>query len=297
MADSHDPWLVAAGPLIQLALAEDLGRDAPPWLPGDVTGTACVAAGSLGSAWIEARQDGVVCGLSIVAEVFARVSEDAPLRCRALVEEGEAVAAGARLFELEGSLRAILAGERTALNFLQRLSGVASGAAELAALAGTAPRVLDTRKTTPGWRRLEKLAVLAGGAGNHRQGLHDMYLIKENHIRAAGGIARAVAAVRAHREQSGSAVLTVEVEVESLDELRQALDAGVEWIMLDNFSEEWIGPAVALAAGRARLEVSGGVTAGRLAALRGAGVDLVSVGALTHSVRAFDCSLLVQGRV
>jgi nicotinate-nucleotide pyrophosphorylase (carboxylating) len=211
------------------------------------------------------------------------------------VAEGEGVAPGQILFELEGSLRAILAGERTALNFLQRLSGVATGAAELVALAGSRLQVLDTRKTTPGWRRLEKLAVRAGGAGNHRIGLHDMYLIKENHIRAAGGIAQAVAAAQAHRAALGRPGVALELEVESLDELRQALEAGVDWIMLDNFSAEQIGPAVALAAGRARLEVSGGITAPRLAALSAAGVDLVSVGALTHSARAFDCSLLVRG--
>jgi nicotinate-nucleotide pyrophosphorylase (carboxylating) len=291
-----DPWLAAAEPLIRLALAEDLGRGGPPWLDGDVTGGACVPPGSRGEAWIEARQDGVVCGLAIVREVFARVAEDAPLDVRLRVADGEAVRPGQVLVELAGSLRAILAGERTALNFLQRLSGVSSAAARLAALTGGRPRVLDTRKTTPGWRRLEKLAVKAGGAENHRAGLFDMYLVKENHLRAAGGVAAAVAAVRAHQQAHGLEALAVEVEVEGLDELRQALDAGVEWIMLDNFKPEEIVPAVALAAGRARLEVSGGLTAERLAALGGAGVDLVSVGAITHSSPAFDCSLLVRGR-
>jgi len=296
MKNPVDPWLQAAEPLIGLALQEDLGRSAPPWLDGDITGSACVPPGSRGEAWIEARQDGVVCGLSIVGEVFARVAEDAPLEVRLRVADGEAVRPGQVLVELAGSLRAILAGERTALNFLQRLSGVSSAAARLAALTAGRPRVLDTRKTTPGWRRLEKLAVRAGGAGNHRAGLFDMYLVKENHLRAAGGVAAAVAAVRAHQRAHGLEPLAVEVEVEGLDELRQALDAGVEWIMLDNFKPEEIAPAVALAAGRARLEVSGGLTAERLAALSGAGVDLVSVGALTHSAPAFDCSLLVRGR-
>jgi nicotinate-nucleotide pyrophosphorylase (carboxylating) len=292
----RDAWLEAAEPLIRLALEEDLGRPGPPWLDGDVTGSACVPAGSAGSAWIEARQPGVVCGLSIVREVFSRVAEDAPLEVRTLVADGQAVEPGQVLVELEGSLRAILAGERTALNFLQRLSGVASAAARLAALTQGRPRVLDTRKTTPGWRRLEKLAVNAGGAGNHRAGLHDMYLVKENHLRAAGGIPAAVAAVRDHQRRRGLEALPVEVEVEGLDELRQALAEGVEWIMLDNFRPDEIAPAVAMAAGRARLEVSGGMTAERLALLSGSGVDLVSVGALTHSAPAFDCSLLVRGR-
>ena len=287
--------LEAAGPLIGLALAEDLGRDGPPWLPGDITGTACVAPGATGTAWIEARQAGVVCGLPLVAEVFRAVADDEQLECRLAARDGERVEAGRHLVELRGSLRAILAGERTALNFLQRLSGIATAAAELALLTGGRPAVLDTRKTTPGWRRLEKLAVRAGGAGNHRQGLHDMYLIKENHIRAAGGIAQAVAAVRAHRAASGTAVrpLEVEVEVETLGELEQALALGVEWIMLDNFAPDEIPAAVALAAGRARLEVSGGIHAGNVLDCARAGVDMVSVGALTHSARAFDCSLLV----
>ncbi|MFA7330298.1 MAG: carboxylating nicotinate-nucleotide diphosphorylase [Candidatus Delongbacteria bacterium] len=289
-----NPWLAAAEALIPLALEEDLGRGGPPWLPGDVTGSACVPAGRTGSAWIEARQAGVVCGLPIVREVFGRVAEDAPLEVRCLVDDGATVAAGQRLVELDGSLRAILAGERTALNFLQRLSGVATSAAALVALAGPRLQVLDTRKTTPGWRQLEKLAVRAGGAGNHRLGLHDMYLIKENHIRAAGGLARAVEAARAQRAAAGRPEMALELEVETLDELRQALELGVDWIMLDNFSAEQIAPAVALAAGRARLEVSGGIQGDRLAALARAGVDLVSVGALTHSARAFDCSLLVR---
>ena len=287
-------WLHAAGPLIELALAEDLGRDGPPWLPGDITGQACVAAGATGEAWIEARQAGVVCGLPLVAEVFRQVSDGEALDCRLLVRDGARVAAGERLAELQGSLRAILAGERSALNFLQRLSGIATAAAELAALAAGRVRVLDTRKTTPGWRRLEKLAVLAGGAGNHRRGLFDMYLVKENHVRAAGGVAAALQAARAHREAAGEPGRPIEIEVESLAELDEALAAGADWVMLDNFSPAQIPAAVARAAGRATLEASGGVSAATLDDFSRAGVDLVSVGALTHSARAFDCSLLVS---
>lgn len=285
--------LAAAAPLIRLALEEDLGRTGPPWLPGDITGAACVPAGVLGRAWIEARQAGVLCGLPLVAEVFAQVRDDSPLSCQARKADGDHVTAGERIVELEGSLHAILAGERTALNFLQRLSGIATAAAELSSLTGGRPRVLDTRKTTPGWRVLEKLAVRTGGGHNHRMGLHDMYLIKENHIRAAGGIPAAVAAARRHRggEHAGP---PIEVEVENLAELEQALAAGADLIMLDNFTPDRLAAAVALTAGRVPLEVSGGIHAGTIQDYSRAGIDLVSVGALTHSCRVFDCSLLVE---
>jgi len=284
----------AAGPLIQMALEEDLGLPGPPWLRGDVTGSACVAAGASGRAWIEARQSGVLCGLPLVAEIFQRVRDEEVLDCRLLCADGESVASGERLVELEGSLRAVLAGERTALNFLQRLSGIATAAAELCALAHGRVQVLDTRKTTPGWRRLEKLAVLTGGAGNHRLGLHDMFLIKENHIAAAGGIALALDAARRHREALGRPEMPIEIEVESLLELEEALSAGATRIMLDNFTPPDVDSAVAMARGRAELEVSGGVRAEALEQWCRTGVHMISVGALTHSVRAFDCSLLVE---
>jgi len=286
--------LAAAAPLIRLALEEDLGRSGPPWLPGDITGSACVPAGTAGRAFIESRQAGVLCGLPVVAEVFRQVAGGEALACRLRRADGDRVDAGERLVELEGSLRGILAGERTALNFLQRLSGIATASAALAALAEGRARLLDTRKTTPGWRLLEKLAVRAGGGHNHRMGLHDMYLVKENHIRAAGGIAAAVAAVRRHRAGGDDPSLRIEVEVESLTELEEALAAGVDLIMLDNFAIADLPAAVALARGRAALEASGGVRAETMADATRTGVDLISVGALTHSVRAFDCSLLVE---
>lgn len=284
----------AAGPLLQLALEEDLGLVGPPWLQGDVTGSACVAPGASGQAFIEARQSGVLCGLPLVAEVFRRVCDGEALECRLLCADGESVAAGERLVELKGSLRAILAGERTALNFLQRLSGIATAAAELNAISHGRVRILDTRKTTPGWRRLEKLAVRTGGAENHRAGLHDMYLIKENHIAAAGGIAQALEAVRRHRASAGRPDIQIEIEVESLLELEEALAAGATRIMLDNFTPPEVDSAVAMARGRAELEVSGGVKAESLEQWCRSGLDMISVGALTHSVRAFDCSLLVE---
>ncbi len=287
--------VLAAGTLIQLALEEDLGLAGPPWLRGDVTGSACVQPGAQGRAYIEARQSGVLCGLPLVEEVFNRVRDSEELHCRLLCTDGESVASGERLVELEGSLRAILAGERTALNFLQRLSGIATASAELAALARGRVRVLDTRKTMPGWRKLEKLAVRTGGAGNHRAGLHDMYLIKENHIAAAGGITAALDAARRHREALGRPEMAIEIEVESLMQLEEALAAGATRIMLDNFTPPEVDSAVEMARGLAELEVSGGVRAETLETWCRAGVDMISVGAMTHSVKAFDCSLLVEG--
>jgi nicotinate-nucleotide pyrophosphorylase (carboxylating) len=233
--------------------------------------------------------------LPLVQEVFDRVRDGEELHCRLLCADGESVASGERLVELEGSLRAILAGERTALNFLQRLSGIATAASELAQSAHGRVRVLDTRKTTPGWRRLEKLAVRTGGAQNHRVGLHDMYLIKENHIAAAGGITAALNAARRHREAVGKPQLAIEIEVESLIQLEEALAAGAQRIMLDNFTPPDVDSAVRMARGLAELEVSGGVRADTLESWCRAGVDMISVGAMTHSVKAFDCSLLVEG--
>jgi len=278
-----------AEPLIELALDEDLG---PSGARRDVTAEACLPPGARGRARIEARQAGVVCGLPVAEEVFRRLG-GGELVLRRLVAEGAAVEPLRRLLEIEGPLAPILGAERTALNFLQRLSGVATAARRAVELAGGRCRILDTRKTTPGWRRLEKHAVLCGGGANHRMGLHDMYLIKENHVRGAGGVRAAFAAARAHRETRGWTA-EIEVEVESLAELAEALDAGAERILLDNFDAERIAAAVRLAAGRARPEVSGGVTHATLPAVAASGVDDVSLGALTHSAPAFDCSLLVE---
>src|SRR3954468_5542171 len=258
---------------IAAALAEDVGD-------GDVTTEATVPAQSRARATITQKAPGVIYGLAVAAEVFRRLDPD--VRVERLAEEGVWHEPPTPVLRAEGSARALLTGERTALNFLQRLSGVATAAARAArAVEGTGATVLDTRKTTPGLRALEKAAVAAGGGANHRAGLHDMVLIKENHIAAAGGIG---AAVRAARERAAD--LPLEGEVREADELGQALDAGAERLLLDNMTPDELRAAVRQVAGRARLEASGGVTLENLKDIAETGVDWVSVGAVTHSAPA-----------
>ncbi len=275
--------------LIGLALAEDIGR-------GDLTTEATVAPEATAVAEIRQKVPGVVCGLPVVALVFAAL--DPRITVTALVPEGSY---GDRrtVARIEGPARSLLTGERTALNFLQRLSGVATASRHAAELvAGTACTVLDTRKTTPGQRVLEKYAVRIGGCHNHRAGLDDGILIKENHIRAAGGITAAVTA--AHRRTAPMQL--VEVEVTSLAELDEAVAAGADVILVDNADADGLRAAVARAAElnapgrrRPRLEASGGVTLANLAEVARTGVDYVSLGALTHSAGSLDFSLLVVG--
>ena len=265
--------------IIRLALAEDVGR-------GDLTTEATVSPGTLATADLLQKAPGVVCGLPVVQAVFARL--DPRVQVTPQVDEGSFAAGRRVVASITGPAAAILSGERTALNFLQRLSGVATAsryASEI--VAGTGARVIDTRKTTPGLRVLEKYAVRIGGASNHRAGLDDGLLIKENHIRAAGGITRAVQAAQ-RRAAPG---LIVEVEVTTLAELDEALAAGATLVLLDNFSLQDMRAAVAQTSGRARLEASGGITLDNLADVARTGVDFVSLGALTHSARALDFSL------
>ncbi|MDQ2808950.1 MAG: carboxylating nicotinate-nucleotide diphosphorylase [Chloroflexota bacterium] len=266
--------------IIRLALSEDIGR-------GDLTTEATVAADAQAEAEIWQKQAGVFCGLPVIVAVFAAV--DPRVQVIPCVAEGSW---GERrvVARLAGPARAILSGERTALNFVQRLSGVATAAHHAAALvAGTGATVLDTRKTTPGQRVLEKYAVRVGGCRNHRAGLDDAVLIKENHIRAAGGITRAVSAARARIAPAQ----IVEVEVTNRAELDEALAAGAELILLDNHTPTELRAAVAHTAGRARLEASGGITLANLAEIAATGVDFISLGALTHSAGALDFSLEV----
>jgi nicotinate-nucleotide pyrophosphorylase (carboxylating) len=207
------------------------------------------------------------------------------------VAEGAEVAAGDTVLRIEGPLDLLLTGERTVLNFLQRLSGIATQTRRYtAALGGKGPRIVDTRKTTPGWRSLEKYAVRTGGGHNHRMGLYDGVLIKDNHIAVSGGIAAAVAKVRARI----SHLVKIEVETADMDEVEAALKAGADIIMLDNMDRPQIEAAVARIAGRALVEVSGGVTLESLAELAASGVDLISIGALTHSARAVDLSMRIH---
>ena len=273
------PASAAVDAIIRLALAEDVGR-------GDLTTEATVSPESSATADLLQKAPGVVCGLPVVAAVFARL--DSRVQVTPQVDEGSFDASRRVVARISGPAAAILSGERTALNFLQRLSGVATASRRASEIvAGSGARVIDTRKTTPGMRVLEKYAVRVGGASNHRAGLDDGFLIKENHIRAAGGITRAVQAAQ-RRAAPGQ---IVEVEVTTLDELDEALASGATLILLDNFSLEQMRAAVAQTRGRARLEASGGITLDNLSDVARTGVDFVSLGALTHSAGVLDFSL------
>jgi nicotinate-nucleotide pyrophosphorylase (carboxylating) len=269
--------------LVQRALAEDVGS-------GDVTTLATVSADARARALITQKAPGAIYGLEAAERTFSALDGEA--RTERLVEEGLWREQGGGVLAVEGSARALLTGERTALNFLAHLSGVTTMAARAArAVEGTGARVLDTRKTTPGLRALEKAAVAAGGAVNHRAGLYDAILIKENHIAAAGGIAAAVR--RAHAAAPALAD-TLEVEVRDPDEIEQALAAGARRLLLDNMDEAALRAAVAQVGGRAQLEASGGVTLQTLREVALTGVEWISMGALTHSAPALDLSLLLE---
>ncbi len=268
--------------LIQRALAEDLGG-------GDLTSRAVVPEGTQARALVVAKASGVLAGIDIAAETFIAV--DPTLQAEPRAADGARLEPGDELLALAGDARAILAGERVALNFLGRLSGIATLTARYVdAIEGAGTRILDTRKTTPGMRALEKAAVVAGGGVSHRAGLYDAILVKENHVRVAGGVGEA-----ARRALAGAPDgVKVEVEVESLVELEQALEAGIGHVLLDNMAPEELRAAVARAGGRASLEASGGVTLDTVRAVAEAGVDFISVGALTHSAPALDLSLLFE---
>ncbi|MBI2873612.1 MAG: carboxylating nicotinate-nucleotide diphosphorylase [Firmicutes bacterium] len=267
--------------LIRRALREDLG-------PGDLTTDWLIPPEARGRAVIVTRKTGIACGLNVAGLVFSSVDPGTILA--ASVAEGERVAEGQELARVEGSLAAILKGERVALNFVQRLSGIATRTAKLVVLlGGTKARLIDTRKTTPGLRALEKYAVRVGGGANHRFGLFDGVLIKDNHIKAAGGITRAVALLRARVPHT----VKIEVEVENLAELGEALAAGADVVMLDNMSVAEMARAVRLVGGRIPLEASGGIDDQNIAAVAATGVDLISVGALTHTIQPLDVSLEV----
>lgn len=264
--------------IVRNALAEDVGT-------GDVTSSSIITptARLEGDFLVKAR--GVIAGLRVVGEVFAQV--DPAITYAPMVEDGTLVNPGDVVARVAGSGPGILVAERTALNFLQRMSGIATLTKRYVdAVAGTRARILDTRKTAPGLRVLDKLAVKLGGGHNHRIGLYDMVLIKDNHIEAAGGITAAVQRVRERVRD-----LAIEVEVETLEQLDEALALGVDRIMLDNMGPETMREAVRRVAGRVELEASGGINLETVAAVAATGVDLISVGTLTHSVPALDVSL------
>lgn len=276
--DPPDAAVVLAD--VRRALAEDLGS-------GDAT-AELLPAQALAQAYVISREAAVLCGQAWFEACFRELSPDIAITWHAA--DGEALAPNQRFVELSGNARALVSAERCALNFVQTLSATATvTAAHVQALAGTRTRVLDTRKTIPGLRLAQKYAVRCGGGSNHRIGLYDAILIKENHIAAAGSLTAAVqAARRSHPE------LLLEVEVENFAELREALQAGVDRVMLDEFSDADLSLAVAEVAGRAQIEVSGGVDLSRLRTIAASGVDFISVGALTKHVRAVDLSMRVK---
>lgn len=273
------PEIVAS---VQRALAEDIGE-------GDATTNSIVPPDAQLTGHIVSKADGVVAGLDVASLVFTLVDERVSFV--STLAEGSAVKAATTLAEVSGNARALLTGERTALNFLGRMSGIASLTRQFVeAVAGTKASILDTRKTAPGLRRLDKLAVERGGGQNHRTGLFDMVLIKDNHIDFAGSLAEAVR--RARESNTG---LGIEVETRTLADVEEALKLGVERILLDNMSLETMRQAVKLTAGRAKLEASGNVTLQTVRDIAETGVDYISVGALTHSPKVFDVSLKWTG--
>ncbi len=262
---------------VRAALSEDVGS-------GDIT-AALIAPDSQATARVITREDGVLCGSPWVDAVFAELDPAVAIEWQA--RDGESLTAGDSLFTLRGPARSLLTGERAALNFLQLLSGTATTCRRYAGLvAGTGVKLLDTRKTIPGLRIAQKYAVTCGGCHNHRIGLFDAFLIKENHINACGGIAAAVKTAREHAPG-----IPVEVEVETLEELQQALDAACDRVMLDSFSLQQLATAVELAGGRVELEASGNVTEATLRSIAGTGVDYISIGALTKDCKALDLSM------
>ncbi|MCK9627690.1 MAG: carboxylating nicotinate-nucleotide diphosphorylase [Bacteroidales bacterium] len=265
--------------IISLAIEEDINT-------GDITTNALIPEESKATAEMTAKASGIVSGLDIAVRVFKHLDNTAVWT--PLVKEGERVSKGDKIARIEGSYRALLTAERTALNILQRMSGIATATSVyVKELEGTTTRLLDTRKTAPGMRLLDKMAVKAGGATNHRMGLYDMALIKDNHIKVAGGITNAVKQVRA----SVPAGIKIEVEVTDLNETREALAAGAEIIMLDNMSNETMAEAVRIIDRKAETEASGNMNVQRLKEVAATGVDYISVGALTHSVTALDISM------
>lgn len=268
--------------IVKNALEEDLGR-------GDVTTSAIVPVGARGRAEIISRSPGVMAGMPAAGLAFRLL--DPKMQIQALVPEGGAIGPGQCLARLEGLAGALLSGERVALNFLQRLGGVATAAAQaVQAVAGAGVRLVDTRKTTPGLRMLEKYAVRMGGAQNHRTGLDDAVLIKENHLEMAGSVARAVELA----QKRVGPLMKIEVEAEDLEQVAQAVEAGADVVMLDNMQQDEMRRAVELVAGRALVEASGNVNLNNVARVAATGVDFISLGWLTHSALPLDLSMRIH---
>lgn len=272
--------LLVVEEVVRRALLEDLSG-------GDLTTEACIGAGTQSTARAVARKKMCVAGIGVAAQVFLAV--DASLRFKPLAADGDVLEPGAALFEVQGEARSLLMAERVALNLIQRMSGVATiTRAHVAALPmGSKTRITDTRKTTPGLRALERYAVRCGGGKNHRDNLGSAVLIKDNHIAAAGGVAEAIACAKARAPHTSK----IECEVDTLEQLKVAIEAGADIVMLDNMSDAQVQQAIDIAGGRVFLEVSGGITLERIATLGAMGVGAISVGALTHSAPAVDIGL------
>ncbi len=268
---------------VKSALAEDIGS-------GDVTTLATVPKTQTFKTVMRAREPLVVAGLEFARAAFLQLSS--AVKIEYLVHDGTHVARGDNLLRITGSARAILSAERVALNFVQHLSGIATLTAQfVAAIKGTRAQILDTRKTTPGWRRFEKYAVACGGGRNHRIGLYDLVLIKDNHLAALQNEKPNAVAAAVQRARKNYPKLKVEIEADTLEQVTQAADAGADIILLDNMTTEQLRAAVKIAKGRTKTEASGGVNLGTVRAIAGSGVDFISVGALTHSARAVDIGL------
>jgi nicotinate-nucleotide pyrophosphorylase (carboxylating) len=277
---TRPPPALLVEPIVRAALEEDLGR------AGDITSALTIADGTRSTARLVARKPGHICGLNCAETAFRLI--DPSLRFVPAIADGDAVTAGALLATIEGPARSLLTGERVALNFLGHLSGVATATAALvAAAAGTKARIVCTRKTIPGLRSLQKYAVRCGGGFNHRFGLDDAVLVKDNHIAAAGGIGPALSRLRAGLGH----MVKIEIEVDTLAQLEEALALGADVVLLDNMAPDTLARAVAMAKGRAVLEASGNVTLASVRAIAGTGIDYISAGAITHSAPNLDIGL------
>ena len=268
--------------VVDLALAEDIGS-------GDITTNSLIPVDLHTRATMVAKSSGVIAGLDVAECVFRTLSPD--IEWKTFVNDGDRVAKGDLIVEISGSCRAILSGERLALNLLQRMSGIATMTANcMTMLAGYNTIILDTRKTVPGLRALDKYAVIAGGGKNHRIGLFDMVMIKDNHIKVAGGITRALAQIKKNLPEG----IQIEVETTTIEEVKETLVSGADFIMLDNMSIQMMTECVKLINGRSKVEASGNMTLERLKEVASTGVDFISIGALTHSVQAFDISMNIE---
>jgi len=274
----------AITPVIDYALKEDIGN-------GDITTNSLIPSDLQTNASMVAKSSGVIAGLTVAEYVFKTLSPD--IIWKTFVNDGDKVAKGDRILEIAGSYRALLTGERLALNFIQRMSGIATMTANYVnALTGFKTKILDTRKTVPCLRLLDKYAVKMGGGTNHRVGLYDMVLIKDNHIKVAGGITRAVEQIK----RNVSNGIKIEVETTTIEEVKEALAVGVDIIMLDNMTNNTMAECVKLIGGRAKVEASGNITLERVKEVAATGVDFISIGALTHSVVAFDISMNIESK-